>query len=195
MAPFEEIRHVSEPVVTVAIEPKRMADLPKLIETMRKIAQGGREPPGRDQPGDRRAPPLGDGRAPPRDHPVPDRQRLQGRDRGVEADRRLPGDRQGTRAGPFEGKSPNKHNKFYFEVEAAPGRGRPGDQGRRDPPGKVVQGHEDARRQARRARRPPRRGPRHRRRRGDEHPVRRHEGDPVPQRDDGPHRRRVQGGR
>ncbi|MGI0067334.1 MAG: GTP-binding protein, partial [Thermoplasmata archaeon] len=32
MTPFEEIRHVSEPVVTVAIEPKHMSDLPKLIE-------------------------------------------------------------------------------------------------------------------------------------------------------------------
>ncbi|MGI0128992.1 MAG: elongation factor EF-2, partial [Thermoplasmata archaeon] len=39
MIPFEEIRHVSEPVVTVAIEPKRMADLPKLIETMRKVGK------------------------------------------------------------------------------------------------------------------------------------------------------------
>jgi len=39
MVPFEEIRHVSEPVVTVAIEPKHMSDLPKLIEVMRKIAK------------------------------------------------------------------------------------------------------------------------------------------------------------
>src|SRR4029077_20797724 len=39
MVPFEEIRHVSEPVVTVAIEPKHMSDLPKLIETMRKIGK------------------------------------------------------------------------------------------------------------------------------------------------------------
>ncbi|MGI0140595.1 MAG: GTP-binding protein, partial [Thermoplasmata archaeon] len=39
MAPFEEIRHVSEPVVTVAIEPKHMSDLPKLIEVMRKIGK------------------------------------------------------------------------------------------------------------------------------------------------------------
>ena len=39
MVPFEEIRHVSEPVVTVAIEPKHMSDLPKLIETMRKVGK------------------------------------------------------------------------------------------------------------------------------------------------------------
>ncbi|MCI4368627.1 MAG: GTP-binding protein, partial [Thermoplasmata archaeon] len=39
MVPFEEIRHVSEPVVTVAIEPKHMGDLPKLTETMRKIGK------------------------------------------------------------------------------------------------------------------------------------------------------------
>ncbi|MDD5502740.1 MAG: elongation factor EF-2 [Candidatus Thermoplasmatota archaeon] len=39
MEPFEEIRHVSEPVVTVAIETKKMGDLPKLIEVMRKVAK------------------------------------------------------------------------------------------------------------------------------------------------------------
>ncbi|MHA2060543.1 MAG: GTP-binding protein, partial [Candidatus Ranarchaeia archaeon] len=34
---FEEIRYVSEPVVTIAIEAKKPGDLPKLIETMQKL--------------------------------------------------------------------------------------------------------------------------------------------------------------
>src|SRR5580658_8887455 len=79
MVPFEEIRHVSEPVVTVAIEPKHMGDLPKLIETMRKV---GKEDASLKVEINQET-----GKAP---------------------------------GGPFEGKSPNKHNKFYFEVEALP---------------------------------------------------------------------------
>ncbi len=36
--PFEKIKYVTEPVVTVAIEPKRPADLPKLIDHIRKVS-------------------------------------------------------------------------------------------------------------------------------------------------------------
>ncbi|MHA1917951.1 MAG: elongation factor EF-2 [Candidatus Ranarchaeia archaeon] len=35
--PFEEIVYVSEPVVTIAVEPTKPSDLPKLIETMQRI--------------------------------------------------------------------------------------------------------------------------------------------------------------
>src|SRR5712692_9464868 len=38
MAPFEGIHYVSEPVVTVAVEAKHPRDLPKLVETMRRLA-------------------------------------------------------------------------------------------------------------------------------------------------------------
>ncbi len=37
-APFEKMRYVSEPVVTMAIEPKRTQDLTKLIEALRRMA-------------------------------------------------------------------------------------------------------------------------------------------------------------
>jgi len=37
VAPFESIRYVSEPVVTVAVEPKHPRDLPKLVESMRRL--------------------------------------------------------------------------------------------------------------------------------------------------------------
>lgn len=37
--PFEELKHIFEPVITKAIEVKRPADLPKLIEVLRKVAK------------------------------------------------------------------------------------------------------------------------------------------------------------
>ncbi len=39
MEPFEKIVHYSEPVVTVAIEAKHMKDLPKLVEVLRSVAK------------------------------------------------------------------------------------------------------------------------------------------------------------
>ncbi len=38
IVPFESIRYVSEPVVTVAIEPKHPKDLPKLVEALRRLS-------------------------------------------------------------------------------------------------------------------------------------------------------------
>jgi elongation factor 2 len=37
-APFERLHYVSEPVVTMAVEPKRMQDLTKLIDALRKMS-------------------------------------------------------------------------------------------------------------------------------------------------------------
>ena len=37
-APFERLHYVSEPVVTMAVEPKRMQDLTKLIDALRKLS-------------------------------------------------------------------------------------------------------------------------------------------------------------
>jgi elongation factor 2 len=38
MVPFERIRYVSEPVITVAVEPKNSKDLPRLLAAMGKLA-------------------------------------------------------------------------------------------------------------------------------------------------------------
>lgn len=38
MTPFERMAYVAEPVVTIAIEPKRSGDLPKLVDALRKLA-------------------------------------------------------------------------------------------------------------------------------------------------------------
>ncbi|MEM4625377.1 MAG: elongation factor EF-2 [Candidatus Pacearchaeota archaeon] len=37
--PFEEIKHIFEPVITKSIEPKKMVDLPKLVEVLRKVVK------------------------------------------------------------------------------------------------------------------------------------------------------------
>lgn len=39
MTAFESIEHISEPVITKAVEAKRMDDLPKLIETLRQVSK------------------------------------------------------------------------------------------------------------------------------------------------------------
>ena len=39
MAPFESLKHYSEPVMTVAVEAKNMKDLPKLVEVLRQVAK------------------------------------------------------------------------------------------------------------------------------------------------------------
>lgn len=38
MVPFERMSYISEPVVTIAIEPKHSSDLPKLVDALRKLA-------------------------------------------------------------------------------------------------------------------------------------------------------------
>ncbi len=37
MVPFEQLQYVSEPVVTIAVEPKHSRDLPKLVDFLRKL--------------------------------------------------------------------------------------------------------------------------------------------------------------
>jgi elongation factor 2 len=39
ITPFESLKHYSEPVMTVAVEAKNMADLPKLVEVLRQVAK------------------------------------------------------------------------------------------------------------------------------------------------------------
>jgi elongation factor 2 len=119
MQPFEEIRHVSEPVVTVAIEPKRMADLPKLIETMRKIAKedASLRVEINQETGEHLLSGMGELHLEITQYRITNDYKVE-----IEASKPIVVYRELVRhaGGPFEGKSPNKHNKFYFEVEALP---------------------------------------------------------------------------
>lgn len=119
MVPFEEIRHVSEPVVTVAIEPKHMSDLPKLIEVMRKV---GKEDASlkveiNQETGEHLLSGMGELHLEITQYRIVNDYKVE-----IQASKPIVVYRETVRApgGPFEGKSPNKHNRFYFEVEPLP---------------------------------------------------------------------------
>jgi elongation factor 2 len=119
MVPFEEIRHVSEPVVTVAIEPKRMADLPKLIEVMRKIAKedASLRVEINQETGEHLLSGMGELHLEITIYRIVNDYKVE-----IQASTPIVVYREVVRGegGPFEGKSPNKHNRFYFEVEPLP---------------------------------------------------------------------------
>ena len=119
MVPFEEIRHVSEPVVTVAIEPKHMSDLPKLIEVMRKV---GKEDASlrveiNQETGEHLLSGMGELHLEITQYRIVNDYKVE-----IEASKPIVVYRETVQhpGGPFEGKSPNKHNRFYFEVETLP---------------------------------------------------------------------------
>lgn len=116
MTPFEAIKHVSEPVMTVAVEAKNMRDLPKVVEVLRQVAK---EDPTlqvtiNEETGEHLLAGMGEL------HLDVTITRLQ-RDRGVELKTTPPivvyRESITGRAGPVEGKSPNHHNRFYIEFE------------------------------------------------------------------------------
>jgi elongation factor 2 len=119
MVPFEEIRHVSEPVVTVAIEPKHMGDLPKLIETMRKVAKedASLRVEINQETGEHLLSGMGELHLEITQYRIVNDYKVE-----INASKPIVVYRETVRnpGGPFEGKSPNKHNKFYFEVERLP---------------------------------------------------------------------------
>ena len=115
-APFEQLRYVSEPVVTIAVEPVRIQDLPKMIEALRKLSI---EDPNlvvkiNEETGEY----LLSGMGPLH---LEIALTLLKEKFGVEVKASPPivVYRETVRAASqvFEGKSPNKHNKFYISVE------------------------------------------------------------------------------
>lgn len=117
MTPFEAIKHVSEPVMTVAVEAKNMKDLPKLVEALRQVAK---EDPTvkveiNEETGEHLISGMGELHL-----EIVTKSRIT-RDRGIEVITSEPivvyrETVTGT-VGPVEGKSPNKHNRFYVYVE------------------------------------------------------------------------------
>ncbi|HIH44736.1 MAG TPA: elongation factor EF-2, partial [Candidatus Methanoperedenaceae archaeon] len=116
MMPFESIRHVSEPVVTVAVEAKHMKDLPKLIEVLRQVAK--EDPTLRvminEETGEHLLAGMGELHLEIVTHRIT-------RDRHVEilTSKPLVVYRETVlgKSGTVEGKSPNRHNRFYVELE------------------------------------------------------------------------------
>jgi elongation factor 2 len=117
MTPFEQIKHVSEPVMTVAVEAKNMKDLPKLVEALRQVAK---EDPTikveiNEETGEHLISGMGELHL-----EIITKSRIT-RDRGIEVITSEPivvyRETVTGKAGPVEGKSPNKHNRFYVNIE------------------------------------------------------------------------------
>ncbi len=116
MTPFESLKHYSEPVMTVAVEAKNMKDLPKLVEVLRQVAK---EDPTvqvsiNEETGEHLISGMGEL------HLEIITGRIK-RDKGVDIITSPPivvyRETITGGAGPVEGKSPNRHNRFYLELE------------------------------------------------------------------------------
>ncbi|MEM0231388.1 MAG: elongation factor EF-2 [Candidatus Woesearchaeota archaeon] len=114
--PFEAIKHIFEPVVTKAIEAKKPSDLPKLVEVLRQV---NKEDPGvkiqiNEETGEHLISGMGELHL----EVIENRIRTE---KGVDVVTSNPivvYRETVTKTSPeVEGKSPNKHNKFYFVVE------------------------------------------------------------------------------
>ncbi|MDR2544209.1 MAG: elongation factor EF-2 [Methanobrevibacter sp.] len=112
---FEGIEHISEPVVTVAVEAKNTKDLPKLIEVLRQVSK--EDPTVRvdinEETGQHLISGMGEL------HLEIITYRINEKGVAIETSEPIVVYRETVagKAGPVEGKSPNKHNRFYIEVE------------------------------------------------------------------------------
>ncbi|MFH1821781.1 MAG: elongation factor EF-2 [Methanobacteriota archaeon] len=112
---FEELRYISEPVVTVAVETKNFQDLPKLVNELKKIS---REDPNvkikiNEETGEYLISGLGEVHLEIVEYKL--------KQAGLEVKTSKPivvyRETPSKRAGPVEGKSPNRHNRFMIVVE------------------------------------------------------------------------------
>ncbi len=116
MTPFESLKHYSEPVMTVAVEAKSMKDLPKLVSVLRQVAK--EDPTVKvtidEETGEHLISGMGEL------HLEIITGRIK-RDKGVEIVTSQPivvyRETVTQIAGPVEGKSPNRHNRFYIVIE------------------------------------------------------------------------------
>jgi elongation factor 2 len=119
--PFEAIRHYSEPVVTVAVEPKSMKDLPKFIDALRTLgkADASLEVSTNQETGEALLAGMGELHLEITVYRLEEEQgiKVTVSEPIVVYRESISSDNTG-RA--FEGKSPNRHNRFYIETEPLP---------------------------------------------------------------------------
>ncbi len=120
LEPFEGIKHIFEPVVTKAIEAMRPSDLPKLIEVLRQVNK--EDPSIKIEINEETGEHLMSGMGELHLEIIENRIKTE---KGVEVKTSPPivVYRESIAKkidSPTEGKSPNKHNKFYFLVEPVP---------------------------------------------------------------------------
>lgn len=116
---FESIKHIFEPVVTKSIEPKNPQDLPKLIDILKILS---REDPTilikiNQETGETLVSGLGELHL---DAKVERKIKEKGIDIEVSPPIVVYRESVTSKSPIIEGKSPNKHNKFYFVVEPVP---------------------------------------------------------------------------
>jgi len=113
---FEPMVHYSEPVVTVAIEAKHTKDLPRLIEVLRTVAKADPsiEVEINQETGEHLMSGMGELHLDVTLYRIKNDYKVE-----VETSDPIVVYRETVqgKGGPFEGKSPNKHNRFYIEVE------------------------------------------------------------------------------
>ena len=116
MEPFEAIKHIFEPVITKSIEAKRASDLPKLIEILKEV---GKEDPSikieiNEETGENLMHGMGELHLEIIENRIVS-------EKGLEVQTSPPivvyRETVGKQSPEMEGKSPNKHNKFYMTVE------------------------------------------------------------------------------
>jgi elongation factor 2 len=116
IASFEDIQHIFEPVVTVAVEPTKPADLPKLVEILKVV---GKEDPSlkvtiNEETGEFLIAGMGELHLEVVTNRIKEEKGLE-----IKVSPPIVVYRESvTKLSPeVEGKSPNKHNKFYMTVE------------------------------------------------------------------------------
>lgn len=114
--PFEELRHIFEPVITKSIEPAKASDLPKLVEVLRKVAK---EDPSikidiNEETGENLMHGMGELHLEIIENRITTEKGL-----AIKTSEPIVVYREAIQklSNEFEGKSPNKHNKFYIKVE------------------------------------------------------------------------------
>ena len=119
--PFEAIRHYSEPVVTVAVEPKAMKDLPKFIDALRSLAKADAslQVSTNQETGEALLAGMGELHLEITVYRLEEEQNIK-----VTVSEPIVVYResisQDNKGRAFEGKSPNRHNRFYIETEPLP---------------------------------------------------------------------------
>jgi elongation factor 2 len=113
--PFEGVKYVTEPVVTIAVEPKNSRDLPRLVDVLKKLSI---EDPNlvttiNEETGEYLISGMGTL------HLEIATTLIQKTGLEIVTSKPIVMYRESIRskAGPFEGKSPNKHNRIYISVE------------------------------------------------------------------------------
>jgi len=114
--PFEEIRHIFQPVITKSIEVVKTADLPKLVEILRKVSK--EDPSIKVEINDQTGESLISGMGELHLEIVENRIKTE---KGLEVKTSSPivvyNETVAKKSAESEGRSPNKHNAFYIIVE------------------------------------------------------------------------------